>query len=86
MTQYNMHEAKSKLSQLVAQALEGQEVILARDGQPAVKLVPVEDAQRQPRRSKKMWSQTILEFKGDPELLPLEGNATELAPVKEVDL
>jgi len=77
VTQYNMHEAKSKLSQLVAQALEGQEVILARDGQPAVKLVPVESAQRQPRRSKKMCSQTILEFKRDPELLPLEGNGPE---------
>jgi prevent-host-death family protein len=39
--QTNMHEAKSKLSQLVEAALNGEEVIIAKAGKPAVRLVPV---------------------------------------------
>lgn len=38
--QSNMHEAKSKLSQLVESALSGEEVIIAKAGKPAVRLVP----------------------------------------------
>ena len=41
MTTANMHEAKSRLSELVRMAEEGEEVILARGGRPVVKLVPV---------------------------------------------
>ncbi len=37
--QVNMHEAKTKLSELVAAAEGGQEVIIARNGEPAVRLV-----------------------------------------------
>lgn len=37
----NMHEAKSKLSKLIVAAEAGDEVIIARRGKPAVKLVPV---------------------------------------------
>jgi prevent-host-death family protein len=39
--QVNMHEAKTKLSNLVERALSGEEIIIARDGQPAVQLTPV---------------------------------------------
>ena len=38
--QANMHEAKSKLSQLVESALKGEEVIIAKSGKPVVRLVP----------------------------------------------
>lgn len=38
--QANMHEAKSKLSQLVETALSGEEVVIAKSGKPVVKLVP----------------------------------------------
>ena len=41
-TQMNIAEAKGKLSSLVQKALDGEEVIIARDGKPAVRLVPVE--------------------------------------------
>ncbi|MEQ3641226.1 MAG: type II toxin-antitoxin system prevent-host-death family antitoxin [Alteromonas sp.] len=41
--QTSMHEAKSKLSQLVELALTGEEVVIARAGKPAVKLVPFKD-------------------------------------------
>jgi prevent-host-death family protein len=37
----NVHHAKTHLSRLIQQAEEGEEVIIARAGKPAVKLVPV---------------------------------------------
>ena len=85
MTQYNMHEAKSKLSQLVAQALEGEEVILARDGQPAVKLVPIE-GERSPRRGKREWPQILKDCRGDPNFPPFERFEDELLPAPEIEL
>jgi prevent-host-death family protein len=36
-----MHDAKTKLSELVAAAERGEEVVIARNGMPAVRLVPV---------------------------------------------
>jgi prevent-host-death family protein len=38
--QMNIAEAKAKLSELVARAEAGEEVIIARDGKPAVRLSP----------------------------------------------
>lgn len=38
----NMHEAKTHLSRLVAAALAGEEVILACDGNPLVRLVALD--------------------------------------------
>ena len=37
----NIHEAKTQLSQLIHRALAGEEVIIARAGEPLVRLVPV---------------------------------------------
>lgn len=36
-----MHRAKTELSKLVDAAEQGEEVIISRDGEPAVRLVPV---------------------------------------------
>jgi prevent-host-death family protein len=44
MATINMHEAKSNLSDLVARAEAGEEIIIARRNKPAVKLVPVDNA------------------------------------------
>ncbi|MDP2711379.1 MAG: type II toxin-antitoxin system prevent-host-death family antitoxin [Solirubrobacteraceae bacterium] len=41
MTQIGMHEAKTQLSKLVARAEAGEEIVIARNGTPAVRLVPV---------------------------------------------
>ena len=38
----NMHQAKMSLSRLVERALAGEEVVIARNGEPLVRLVPVE--------------------------------------------
>jgi prevent-host-death family protein len=39
--QVNMHEAKSRLSQLVESVCRGEEVYIARNGVPVAKIVPV---------------------------------------------
>ncbi len=36
-----MHEAKTKLSQLVERAESGEDIVIARNGKPVVRLVPV---------------------------------------------
>jgi prevent-host-death family protein len=41
MSEIGMHEAKTKLSQLVARAERGEEIIITRNGTPAVRLAPV---------------------------------------------
>jgi len=38
--QVNVHEAKTRLSQLLAEVEGGQEVVVARNGTPVAKLVP----------------------------------------------
>jgi prevent-host-death family protein len=38
----NMHAAKSQLSDLVKRAQAGEEIVIARDGEPVAKLVPVD--------------------------------------------
>ena len=37
----NMHDAKTRLSELVAAAERGEEVVIARNGTPAVRLVAI---------------------------------------------
>jgi prevent-host-death family protein len=44
----NMHQAKTSLSRLVERALAGEEVVIARNGEPLVRLVPV-SKQGEPR-------------------------------------
>ena len=56
----NMDQAKASLSRLVERALAGEEVVIARNGEPLVKLVPIQKpAELKPRvpgRSKgKIW-------------------------------
>ena len=45
----NMHQAKTSLSRLVERALAGEEIVIARNGEPLVKLVPVTKEERKPR-------------------------------------
>ena len=42
----NMLEAKSQLSRLVKEALDGEEVVIASNGEPMVRLVPVASKRR----------------------------------------
>lgn len=40
----NVHDAKSQLSKLIAAAESGNDVVIARNGKPAVRLVPVQSS------------------------------------------
>ncbi len=42
MTTFTIHVAKTNLSKLIARAEAGEEIVLARGKQPAVRLVPVD--------------------------------------------
>jgi prevent-host-death family protein len=48
--QYNIHRAKTSLSRLVNETLSGDEVVIARNGEPMVRLVPYtrDDTPRRP--------------------------------------
>ncbi len=48
MKQVNVYEAKTHLSKLLQEAVDGEDIVIARDGVPLVRLVPVEPV---PRRS-----------------------------------
>ena len=48
-TTVKMHEAKTHLSSLVARALDGEDIVIARGDKPQVRLVPVEQ-KRKPDR------------------------------------
>lgn len=41
MATVNVHEAKTNLSRLLAQVEAGEEVVIARNGEPVARLVPV---------------------------------------------
>ena len=55
--QINTHEAKSQLSRLIDRALAGEEVIIARNNRPLIRLTPVEEGKRP------------LEFGTEPDLI-----------------
>lgn len=39
---FKMHDAKTQLSSLVARAMDGEDIVIARGNTPQVKLVPVD--------------------------------------------
>jgi prevent-host-death family protein len=61
----NMHQAKTSLSRLVERAVAGEDIVIARNGEPLVKLVPIpkERKPRVPGRYKgKIWIGPNFEF------------------------
>jgi prevent-host-death family protein len=51
----NIHAAKTNLSKLIERAEAGEEVVIARNGKPAVRLAPVDKPAGQPKRQKGSW-------------------------------
>lgn len=45
-TQYNVHEAKTQFSKLVERVCNGEEIIIAKEGEPAARLVPIEQPKK----------------------------------------
>jgi len=50
MEKINIHEAKTHLSRLVEKAAKGESFIIAKAGRPMVKVVPLDDGEKRPRR------------------------------------
>ena len=48
VTHVNVQEAKTRLSQLLAAAERGEEVVIARGGRPVARLVPVDEPAPRP--------------------------------------
>ena len=71
MSIYNVHAAKTKLSQLIEQACAGEEVVIARNNEPVVKLVPVQPrpkAQRGTLKGRVVVYDSFFEPMSDEEL------------------
>lgn len=49
MSKFNIAQAKARFSELVQKAMLGEEVIIAKDNKPVLKLVPLEKP-KQPRK------------------------------------
>jgi prevent-host-death family protein len=60
MAKYNVHEAKTNLSQLLKQVERGEEVVIMRAGEPVAKLVRCRPATRKKIKlgfaSKEVWA------------------------------
>jgi prevent-host-death family protein len=50
MTTYNIYEAKTNFSRLVEEATHGEEVVIAKAGEPVLKLVPIKKKKAGARR------------------------------------
>ena len=55
MAQFNMAEAKARFSELVQKAMLGEEVIVAMENKPVVKIVPIKPVKRKPGGGKGIW-------------------------------
>lgn len=47
---FNVHDAKTNLSKLIDRAYAGEEIVLAKAGEPRAKIVPYDPPQRKPRQ------------------------------------
>lgn len=80
MTIVNVHEAKTGLSRLIEKALRGEEVVIARNGVPAVKLVQVDAPQVSTvKREPGLWAGKIREI--DPDWWKPQNDLTDLFEV-----
>ncbi len=84
MTRVNMHEAKSRLSQLVDLAKNGEDVVIAKNGRPEVRLVPIVPEPKDwfGMDEGKIWMaddfnelpEDVLELMSDPKIFPDEAD------------
>ncbi len=87
MTKVNMHEAKSRLSKLVEMAKNGEDVVIARNGKPQVRLTAIEPEGKDwfGMDAGKVWiaddfdelPDDIMEMMADPKIFPDETGERE---------
>ena len=67
MTTVNIHEAKSKLSELIGRVLRGEEVVIARRNKPLVKMISA----KLPGEGRRLgWASGRIEMADDFDALP----------------
>ncbi|MBD1925542.1 type II toxin-antitoxin system Phd/YefM family antitoxin [Trichocoleus sp. FACHB-90] len=66
MQQINVEEASKHLPDLIEAALRGEEIVIAKDDRPVVKLTPVSPAKRRPQFGSAKGLVTISEDFDDP--------------------
>lgn len=59
MPRVGMHEAKTQLSKLVERAEAGEDVVIQRNGRPAVRLVPVVEEPRSLASLRGAWRDRV---------------------------
>jgi len=58
MSTYSVAEAKNKLSELIHRAVEGEDVIITRHGEPVVELKPVKQQPKRMTEADFKWLET----------------------------
>ena len=61
MPQFNMAEAKARFSELVQKAMLGEEVIVAKENKPVVKIVPIKPVKRKPGTGEGIWMSPVFD-------------------------
>jgi prevent-host-death family protein len=88
--QINLYEAKTQLSKLVDEAANGGTIIIAKDGKPMARLVPLGDTtERQPRKLGQMaeyakgidWNQWWRDWKAADRAIETEFEASAVRPL-----
>jgi prevent-host-death family protein len=74
MRTVNMHDAKTRLSQLVKAAERGETVVISRNGEPAAMLVPMK-----PKRGPG-WSSQMRDWLAHGEAVDFEIDRSDLSP------
>jgi prevent-host-death family protein len=68
---FNLYEAKNQLSSLVDRAAAGEEIVIAKHGQPMAKLVPAQPrGTKEPRKQRKLLHLTHMADDFDAPLPP----------------
>ena len=55
MPQFNLAEAKARFSELVQKAMLGEEVIVAKENKPVVRIAPIKPVKRKSGTGKGIW-------------------------------
>jgi len=55
MPQFNLAEARARFSELVQKAMLGEEVIVAKENRPVVRIVAIKPVKRRPGTGKGIW-------------------------------
>ena len=79
MTTLNLYEAKNQFSKLVDAAEAGEVIVIARNGKPAAKLVPLDYGE------KRAWHPDVLAFlAGAPEDAPDDAPLVDRGDVQQI--